>query len=394
MVPPRHYDSSSTSVTASRLFSRPLLSSIRFSQSPRTLPLLAAYTFCSSHTRSLLAAFALPAHGSFCASRGSFRLFAVFSIIPFRCLPTLGRLSPVFAFLQSSRTGSLVAAIALSLLAHGCFWGAFHLPFRISSHGLFPFARSPSRFRLFATFNTRSHTWPSFRSDCFRQSSRTWLLVAAFTFSLLTHGRFGQHLLFAVSSHKVSCSSLRLITVSSHMICGCLRPLAVFSPMAAFGQHLFATVPSHTVPCGILRPFEVSPSLRPSKVFCTIRFLQSFHTRPLLAVFAFAYFHTRPLLAAFAFSQSSSTRLLVTALALSQSSGTRLSSHMITFAGVHLFHSLSHTVAFGNNRISQSSGTRLLVAFVVHSCFCRRSPLTQSFVHSRFRQHSPLHTGS
>ena len=210
--------------------------------------------------------------------------------------------------------------------------------------------------------------------------------------------------------------------------CGCLRPFAVFSPTAAFGQHLFVTVPSHMVPCGILRPFEVSPSLRPSTVFCTIRFLQSFHTRPLLAAFAFAYFHTRPLLAAFAFSQSSGTKLLVTALALSQSSGTRLSSHMVTFAGAHLVRSLSHMVASGNNRISQSSSTRLLVAaFVAHSCFCRRSPLSQSFhtvafgiirlfavlwhttfvahghfcrrsprlrsfAHGRFRKHSPLHS--
>ena len=54
-------------------------------------------------------------------------------------------------------------------------------------------------------------------------------------------------------------------------------------------------------------------------------------------------------------------------------------------------HSLSHTIAFGNNRISQSSGTWLLVAaFVAHGRFCRRSPPPQSFAHGHLRQHLPF----
>ena len=129
---------------------------------------------------------------------------------------------------------------------------------------------------------------------------------------------------------------------------------------------------------------------------------QSFRTQPLLLAFAFAVsFHTVAFGSACPYilfphkapsssahlSQSSGTQLPVAALAFSQPFGTRLSPHAVAFANVHLFQSfahgarpfrsLSHTVAFNNNRISQSSRTRLLVAaFVAHGCFCRRSPLS------------------
>ena len=48
-------------------------------------------------------------------------------------------------------------------------------------------------------------------------------------------------------------------------------------------------------------------------------------------------------------------------------------------------------VAFSNNRIPQSSSTRLLVAaFVAHGCFRQRSSPSQSSAPGRLRQHSPL----
>ena len=126
----------------------------------------------SLHTWSLLAAFALPAHGRFRASRSSFCLPAVISGIRFRLLPVLGHhlaallaqgnLLPDFAFSQPSRTRSLVAVIALPLFAYGRCWGAFHSLFAISSRTIsFPSRVVPRTFAFSQTssfpLNVSSH---------------------------------------------------------------------------------------------------------------------------------------------------------------------------------------------------------------------------------------------
>ena len=144
--------------------------------------------------------------------------------------------------------------------------------------------------------------------------------------------------------------------------------------------------------------------------------LFSFRTQPLFAAFAFAIsFHTvifsstRPYilfphtatLSSVHLSQSPVTRLPVAALAFSQSFGTRLSSHTVAFAGVRLFHSLSHTAlasfaAFRTRSLLVAIAFRSLLVrgclwqLLSHGRFCRRSPLSQSFAHGRLRQHSPF----
>ena len=146
-------------------------------------------------------------------------------------------------------------------------WGASHSPPIISSFkSAFP-----------------QHHWQS--------------LMAAFAFLLLIHSGFGQHSPFAVTSHIVSCSSLRLFAVFSHRIsCGCLCLFTVFSPLAAFGQHLFVSPYTH----GPMRYAASFIPLRPHLAFTLPQSfapfaLQSSHTRPLLHI------TTRPLSVVFAF---------------------------------------------------------------------------------------------
>ena len=217
MVPPRRYDSSSTLVTASRLFSRPLLSSIHFLQSPRTRPLPAAHAFAApSHTVTF---------GSVHSSRTRLLLrfsrqlspFRNLSSIPFRRLPTLGhlsaalahgRLSSVFAFSQFSRTGSLVAAIALPFSALSRFGGAFHSHFTIP----FPSHTVPHAFAFLqpSTFVfTHGRLFPAFASGGLPARGYLWQLLS-FP-SLLARGHFLLAVDFSIFSHTVPCGSLRLL---------------------------------------------------------------------------------------------------------------------------------------------------------------------------------------
>ena len=176
---------------------------------------------------------------------------------------------------------------------------------------------------------------------------------------------------------------------------------------------------------GVVLPITATPSassvtassLFPRPLLSTIRFSQSFRTAAFGSVrfcsfFPYRHFlqrsplYTIPAHGRFEQRSPSGTRLPVAALAFSQSFGTRLSLHTVAFAGFRFFHSLSHTalasfaafahsishtVAFGNNRISQSSGTRLLVAaFVAHGRFRWRSPPPQPFAHGHLWRQSPL----
>ena len=226
MAPRYRYNSSSTSVTASRLFCSFLTHGSFWRhtllQSPCTRSLLAFALIQHSRTRPLLAVpppfrslLAHPFAGfSHTIACGSFRLFTVFSRTPS----------------QASHTRSLVAAFAFSQSRVHPFAGFSHTT-ACGSFRLFTvFSRTPlqaphkitcGRSRLFTGFSRT----PS-------QASRKRSLVAAFAFTqssraplrrLLTHDRFWQlspfySLLaypFAGFSHMIACGSFRLSTVSS-----------------------------------------------------------------------------------------------------------------------------------------------------------------------------------
>ena len=258
MVPPRRYDSS-TSVTASRLFSRPPLSSIRFSQSPRTRPLLAAYGFlCSPLTHGRFWQRSLFPHTALLAA--AFAFLRSFPAFPFAVFPLSAASRQLslhtvaccqFSHLLNPRAGFLVAAIALSLLAYGSFWGAFHSPFTISSHAAsFPSHVVPraSRFRLFLQPSTFAFTHGRL-SAAFSSGSRpargcVWQLLS-FP-SLLTHVRLLPTFDFSVLSHTVPCGSLRLL--ASH-----LRPLwasIYLSQSLRTRSHAASSAPF----CGLTQP--------------------------------------------------------------------------------------------------------------------------------------------
>ena len=207
------------------LFPRPLLSIIRFSQSPRTRPLLAAYAFAISlHTvafGSVRSYIAFP-------HTAAFGIFVVFSHSPLQASRTRS-LVTAFPFSQSSRTPlrRILAHDRLwqlspfhSLLAHGRFWQ--HLPFRsLLAQGCFwqrpllPSPRSPPahsrswQLSLCAAFpHDRSSVALALRrrpahgrldSSRSSQSSYTRSLSTAFALrNPPAHGRFWQHSLFAV----------------------------------------------------------------------------------------------------------------------------------------------------------------------------------------------------
>ena len=142
MVPPHCYDSSSTSVTASRLF--------------------CSLTYTFSHT---------PSQASLAHDR-------LWQLSPFRSLLAHPFAHCSFRLSAVPLHRSLLAAFAFrSLPAHGCFWQRPPF-FTASSHTPSQASRTQSLVTAFA-FSVFSHT-PS-------HASRTRSLLAAFAFSQTSH---------------------------------------------------------------------------------------------------------------------------------------------------------------------------------------------------------------